>query len=115
DLRRANGRTSIRISLRPRTNSRQNGSRQIQQGSSWPLKRESYRRSRMIKKQSRLTEALLETAEGMHRIGMLDDDEYRTITVRHLGVHALPTAKPISATQIRRMRQRAKVSQAAFA
>lgn len=69
----------------------------------------------MIKKQSRLTEALLETAEGMHRIGMLDDDEYRTITVRHLGAHPLPTAKPISASEIRNMRKRARVSQAAFA
>lgn len=69
----------------------------------------------MTKKQSRITEALLETAEGMHRTGMLDDDEYRTITVRHLGQVALPTVQPISAAQIRKMRQRAKVSQAAFA
>src|SRR5208282_4165862 len=109
DLRRANGRTSIRISLRPRTNSRQNGSRQIQQGSSWPLKRESYRRSRMIKKQSRLTDALLETAEGMHRIGIMDDDEYRTITIRHLGLQPLPTAKPISSKEIRRIREKANM------
>ena len=69
----------------------------------------------MIRKQSRLTEALLETAEGMHRTGMLDDAEYRTITVRHLGVQALPTTRPISAKDIRKIRESAKLSQAAFA
>jgi putative transcriptional regulator len=69
----------------------------------------------MIKKQSRLTAALLETAEGMHRTGMLDDDEYRTITVRHLGVQAPPTARPISSREIRRIREKANMSQAAFA
>jgi putative transcriptional regulator len=51
----------------------------------------------------------------MHRIGMMNDDEYDKITVRLLGPQALPTSQPISAAQIRRMRQRAKLSQAAFA
>jgi putative transcriptional regulator len=51
----------------------------------------------------------------MHRTGMLNDDEYRKITVRHLGAGALPAAKPISARQIRSMRERANMSQAAFA
>ena len=69
----------------------------------------------MIKKQSRLTEALLETAEGMHRTGMLDDDEYRTITVRHLGAQPLPTARPISSREIRKIREKSNLSQAAFA
>lgn len=69
----------------------------------------------MAKKLSKLTEAILETAEGMHRIGMLDDNEYRTITVRHLGPEAPPTAKPISSNQIRKMREKANLSQAAFA
>jgi putative transcriptional regulator len=57
----------------------------------------------MIKKQSRLTEALLETAEGMHHTGIMNDEEYRKITVRHLG------------EEIRRLRERANMSQAAFA
>ncbi len=69
----------------------------------------------MAKKASKLTEAILETAEGIHRIGMLDDDEYRKITVRHLGAQAPPAAKPISAQQIRSLRERANMSQAAFA
>ncbi len=69
----------------------------------------------MAKKISKLTEAILETAEGMHRIGMLDDDEYRKITVRHLGAQALPTTRPISGKQIRKLREKANMSQAAFA
>ena len=69
----------------------------------------------MTKKQSGLTEALLETAEGMHRIGILSDEEYDKVTVRHLGAQSLPTAKPISAAQIRKIREQANLSQAAFA
>ncbi len=69
----------------------------------------------MTKKPNRLTEALLETAEGMLRTGIMSDDEYRKITVRLLGPQALPTAKPISSRQIRILRERANLSQAAFA
>jgi putative transcriptional regulator len=45
----------------------------------------------------------------------MNDDEYRKITVRHLGPEAPLTAKPISSKQIREMRERANLSQAAFA
>jgi putative transcriptional regulator len=69
----------------------------------------------MAKKISPLTEALLETAEGMHRIGLMDDDTYEKISVRHLGVKALPMARPISSKEIRRIREKANMSQAAFA
>jgi putative transcriptional regulator len=67
------------------------------------------------KKLSKMAEALLETAEGMHRIGVMDDKTYHQITVRHLGGNALPSAKPISGKQIHAMRIRARMSQAAFA
>jgi putative transcriptional regulator len=70
---------------------------------------------KVTKSQSRLTEALLETAEGMHRIGIMNDEDYRKITLRHLGEKPLPTAQPISAKQIRTIRKRANLSQAAFA
>lgn len=66
-------------------------------------------------KLSKVTEALLETAEGMHRIGVMDDKTYERITLRHLGPQALPTAKPIKAKEIQRMRESANLSQAAFA
>jgi putative transcriptional regulator len=69
----------------------------------------------MKKKISKLTEALLETADDMHRIGVMNDDEYRKITVRLLGVEPLPTAQPIQGGEIRSLRERANMSQAAFA
>lgn len=65
------------------------------------------------KKPSRLSEALLETADGMLRIGILDGAEHEKITKRLLGRIAPP--KPLSGTQIRAMRERANMSQAAFA
>lgn len=67
------------------------------------------------KKLSSLAEALLETAEGMHRIGVMDDATYRKITVRHLGEKASHLAEPISAEEIRALRERANLSQAALA
>src|ERR1035437_10722764 len=69
----------------------------------------------MTKKLSRLSEALLETANDMHRIGIMKDDEYRKITVRLLGPEPLPTAQPIQGEEIRSLRKRANMSQAAFA
>ncbi len=67
------------------------------------------------KKMSRLSEALLETAEGQHRIGVMDDATYRKITVRHLGEKANRLAHPISAKEIRALREQANLSQAALA
>ena len=69
----------------------------------------------MAKKLSDLTEAMLETAEGLHRVGLLSDDTYQKITVRHLGPDAPPTAAPISPEEIRGVRERAHLSQAALA
>ena len=69
----------------------------------------------MAKKHSKLSEALLEMAEGQYRTGLMDKAAYERITVRLLGAKPLPTAKPISSKQIRTMRERANLSQAAFA
>lgn len=66
-------------------------------------------------KLSRMAEAMLETAAGMHRIGVMDDATYRQITVRHLGDKAQRLSKPISAKEIRALRKRANLSQAALA
>jgi putative transcriptional regulator len=66
-------------------------------------------------KTSRLAEALLETAEGMHRIGVMDDATYHKITIRHLGQKPLTVAEPISGEEIRTLRERANLSQAVFA
>jgi putative transcriptional regulator len=64
---------------------------------------------------SRLTEALLETAEDMHRIGIMNDADHDKITLRHLGKAGLLTVRPVSAEDIRKMRETARMSQAVFA
>lgn len=69
----------------------------------------------MSKQRNRLTEAFLETAEGMHRVGILNDDEYSQITVRHLDAKPPVTATPINGEEIRSLREQANMSQAAFA
>jgi putative transcriptional regulator len=67
------------------------------------------------KKPSRLAEALVETARGMHKAGLLDRATYDKITMRHFAGKSLPKVAPITANQIRTMRARAKMSQAVFA
>jgi putative transcriptional regulator len=69
----------------------------------------------MAKKLSNLTEALLETAEDMHSAGLVGDEVYEKITVRHLGPDAPLTAAPITPEEIRGVRERAHLSQAALA
>jgi|SRR5580658_10084927 len=67
------------------------------------------------KKLSRLTEALLETADDMHRLGIMDTAAYEKITLRHLGKKPISAAEPISGKEIRSLREQAHLSQAAFA
>jgi putative transcriptional regulator len=69
----------------------------------------------MAMKISSLVESILENAQDLHELGLMNDDDYRQITVRHLGEQSLPTAKPISSKEIRRIRRKANLSQAAFA
>ena len=64
---------------------------------------------------SPLSEAILEMAADQHRVGIMSDADYRKITIRHLGPNAPDTAKPISADEIRNLRESANLSQAAFA
>ena len=70
---------------------------------------------RTKKKTSRLTKALLETAEGMRKTGLLDRATYDKITLRHPGPKSMPKAAPMTGAQIRAVRERAKMSQAVFA
>ena len=51
-----------------------------------------------------------ETAKGLHRAGVMD-----TRTMREFDALCLPPVKPLTATQIRRLRIRNKASQAVFA
>ncbi|WP_375414130.1 helix-turn-helix domain-containing protein [uncultured Bradyrhizobium sp.] len=67
------------------------------------------------KKTSSLTKALLETAGDMRKAGLIDRTTHEKITLRHLGVAGKSKPAPITAAQIRAMRDRAKLSQAVFA
>jgi len=69
----------------------------------------------MTKKTSRLADAILEAADDMHHLGIMDKATYEKITIRHLGTQALGTAEPISGEEIRTLREQAHLSQAAFA
>jgi putative transcriptional regulator len=62
-----------------------------------------------------LAEAVIETADNMRRLGVLDEAAHEKITVRHLGRQALGAAEPITGEEIRTLRERAHLSQAAFA
>ena len=66
-------------------------------------------------KTSRLTNALLETAKDMRGIGILAKPDYAKITKRHLDSDQSAGAHPLSASDIRAMRERSKMSQAVFA
>ena len=57
----------------------------------------------------RLLKTLHETAQDLHEIGLMD-----TVTMREFDALCLPPIKQYSAAQIRRLRLRAKASQAVF-
>lgn len=63
---------------------------------------------------SRLAKAILETADGMRRTGIMDAAAHEKITLRHLG-ELSGAAEPISGEQIRQVREQAHLSQAVFA
>jgi putative transcriptional regulator len=63
---------------------------------------------------SRLTNAIIETADDMRHAGVLDETAHAKITRRHLGKPA-GTTRPISGDEIRKVREQARLSQAVFA
>jgi putative transcriptional regulator len=67
------------------------------------------------KQPSRLTKALLETADDMRRVGVLDEVAHEKITLRHLGHQDEPNAEPMTGEDIRRLREQSRLSQAVFA
>jgi putative transcriptional regulator len=67
------------------------------------------------KAKSRMTKALLETAQDMRRAGVLVGPAYTKITKRHLREQDSPTIHPLSGNEIKALRQRARMSQAVFA
>lgn len=71
--------------------------------------------AKKAKTNRRLTEELLETAQGMRASGLMSKAAHEKITMRHLGdapaiVSAVPTG-----SEIRALREKANLSQAVFA
>jgi len=67
------------------------------------------------KQPSRLTKALLETADDMRHAGVMDAATHEKITLRHLGERPAVTVEPITGEEIRSLREHAHLSQAVFA
>lgn len=66
-------------------------------------------------KPSRLARELAEMAGAQRRRGIMDEVTFQKITARHLGADVLPTAEPITPAEVRAMREKAHLSQAALA
>ena len=64
---------------------------------------------------SRLTKALLETADDMRNAGVMDAATHAKITLRHLGDKTDVVAEPMTGDEIRKLREQAHLSQAVFA
>jgi putative transcriptional regulator len=64
---------------------------------------------------SRLRQAIEEMADDQRRLGLIDDAGYRKLTLGQLGRADLPGDRPISGDEIREIRERANMSQGAFA
>ncbi|WP_400766193.1 helix-turn-helix domain-containing protein [Methylosinus sporium] len=62
---------------------------------------------------SRLRDAILETADDMRRLGLMDEASHAKITLRQLDRNRAPA--PISGEEIRDLREKARLSQAVFA
>lgn len=66
-------------------------------------------------KPSRLRAALIETAEGMHRAGIMGNATFQKITLRELRCEVPLAVQPITGDEIRTVREQAHLSQAALA
>ena len=64
---------------------------------------------------ARMRAELLETARGLHRVGIASKGTLEKITARNVDLEQLPLLKPPSGVEIVAMRERANMSQAVFA
>eukprot|EP01042_Synura_sphagnicola_P016992 gene16992-21482_t len=62
-----------------------------------------------------MREEMFAAAEGLHRLGIMDDVTHEKITRRHMGSAPVSTTVPISGDEIRQVRENAHLSQAVFA
>ena len=69
----------------------------------------------MNKKSNRLAKAILETASDMLECKLISEKEYKKITMRHLKKEQLPKLVLMTSQEIKALREKAHLSQAAFA
>lgn len=67
-----------------------------------------------MNKKSTLTKAILETANDMAELGIIDQKDYKKMTMRHLK-GKIPVADPMTSQEIKSLREQAHLSQAVFA
>ena len=67
------------------------------------------------KKPSRLSKAIVEMAKDMRSGDMLDEETYKKITSRHLGLKEKVNVETLTGDDIRAMREQAHMSQSVFA
>lgn len=68
-----------------------------------------------MNRKSRLTQAILETADDMVNCGIIEEKDHKKITMRHLKKANLPIIDPMTSEEIKSLREQAHLSQAAFA
>ena len=64
----------------------------------------------MTRKNSRLSKAILETADDMLKLGITSPAAHGKITARHLGARPLSTSEQISSEQIPALREKANLN-----
>jgi len=69
----------------------------------------------MTQKTNNLADAILEMADDQLRSGLMAKSEHEKITIRHMGSRGLGMSAPVSGEDVRKMREEAQMSQAAFA
>lgn len=69
----------------------------------------------MTKKTKKLTKAILETAKDLYEGGILEEEVYRKITLRHIKNENIPNIDQITGEEIRALREEEHLSQAVFA
>ena len=69
----------------------------------------------MTKTDDRVRATILETADDFHQGGLLDDAAYTRITMRQMASESPIDRVPITAADVRAMRERTRMSQAVFA
>lgn len=68
-----------------------------------------------MNKKTRLTKAILETANDMATTGIINKKQHEKITLRHLKNANFPIIDPMTSKEIKSLRENAHLSQAAFA